>query len=597
MNQADFDRAFPRTPDCVKTAIELGIRKGKNKMKFRNKIITMGSIAAVFAVVIAAALAMGIERPPQPDVLAQPPLNASALAGPETAGMLAQPEQEVFTVYVTEKGVYYHLDEHCSGMENASAMTEAEAMQLSKKPCPVCIPLSCSGHDREEIEFVYYSQGGVYFHKTEECTGGVFALKGDYFDVTKEFPEKEPCKVCFPEGIDVCMHGRAFMAENEEAETSPMPVGKPEEETEIIKLPVAEEYVPLASGKAAEQAGSSASSANKSYIYDVFYTQSGTYYHSDEHCQGMMNAQAHIREDARRDRKSPCPICLNVYCTESGTYYHLLPDCIGMMGAKLRSLEEAYALNKTRCPVCLSPETVYCTPKGAYFHAEQYCSGMEGASPTDPEDAWNMDKDPCPVCITEGNLDAIDNSIPRSDHHQLFVKAFGKSINDLIPGYSYNYTAVQDDPAMGHALVWKMKNDADPSEELIPGCWLYGKDEKYDCYRLLVTLSDTASGHHRNTLDAFMDGTMCTIRRSSFPIESICNYDVVCGYNKDEAGFKDAGKGYSISGVMVYFDRENEVCGYDVRFVRDRKETCILRFTVMESGALDGHLIEGEAWI
>ena len=177
MKQLDFDRAFPQTPDCIHTAIELGVRKGKKKMKLRNKLIAAAGAAAVFAVAIAAALAMGIERPETPDVLSQPPLNV-ALAGPEAPDSPKLSEAETFIVYTTENGRYYHLNEHCSGMENASAMTEAEAMQLSKTPCPICIPLSCSGHDREEIEFVHYSQGGVYFHKAEECSGGTFALKG-----------------------------------------------------------------------------------------------------------------------------------------------------------------------------------------------------------------------------------------------------------------------------------------------------------------------------------------------------------------------------------------------------------------------------------
>lgn len=147
MNQLDFDRAFPATPDYIETAIELGLRKGKKKMKFRNKLIAAGSIAAVFAVVIAAALAMIPERNATPDVLTQPPLKMEA---------------EIITVYSLESAGYYHLEENCSGMENAVAMSETEAVQMGKKPCPVCIPLTCNGHDGEEIEFIYYSQGGKY---------------------------------------------------------------------------------------------------------------------------------------------------------------------------------------------------------------------------------------------------------------------------------------------------------------------------------------------------------------------------------------------------------------------------------------------------
>ena len=417
MNQPDFDRAFPRTPDCIQTAIELGLRKGQKKMKFRNKIITMGSIAAVLAIMLAVALGMGIDRGPQPDVLSQPPLTAA---------------EEKITVFFMPGSDYYHAD-GCKYLIRSTMqeVSEREAVLLGLQPCGTCIPQSCPGHE-DAIEFIYYSPGGKYFHRQEECSGGVMPLKGEYSAVLAEYPGKEPCPVCFPNDIWMCLHGKiiamvstpVLISELVTEERTPEPADAPE--------PEPEEYVQTAAQSDGDivytEYGADLTSyhrlkdcagrefsreislvqANREklqpceacYFGFVCYNENGTYYHSDPHCQGMQNAKQHSRADARKDRKSPCPQCLNVYFTKSGTYYHLLPDCIGMMNAELRTLEAAYAMNKKRCPVCLSPETVYCTPKGAYFHAFSACCDMEGAKAADPEDAWNSGKGPCPVCIT-----------------------------------------------------------------------------------------------------------------------------------------------------------------------------------------------------
>lgn len=386
MKQIDFDRAFPQTPDCIHAAIELGFRKGQKKMKMQHKIIGMASIAAAIAIMIAvAAFATGgLGTPPKPDVLAQP-----------TVTDVPKLQEEAIHVYSTEGSTFYHLEPNCSGLENAIEMSEIEAVRMGKQACPVCIPMTCNGHNGEEIEFVYYTQGAKYFHKQEECNGGSFDLKGEYFTVTSAFPGKEPCTECFPNGIEECVHGRAFVMEAEPTLAPATEEYTAANESTTASMPEAEEHASV-----------NAKEKDSQVATDVYYTENGKYYHSNEHCQGMMNAKAHTREDARRDGKLPCLICLNVYCTKSGTYYHLLPDCIGMINAKLRSLSEAYSMKKQRCPVCLSPATVYATKLGAYFHAVQDCSGMKGASATTPEAEWNNGKLPCPVCITS-NVESL----------------------------------------------------------------------------------------------------------------------------------------------------------------------------------------------
>lgn len=378
MKQLDFDRVFPQTPACIPAAIEMGVRKGIQKMKLQNRIIALASAAAAIAVMIAvAAFAAGvIAAPPRTDILAQP----------ETA---PNASNRMIRVYSTEGADYYHQKQDCSGMENALEMSEIEAVQMGKKACPICIPVVCSGHSGEEIEFIYYSQGAKYFHKQAECSGGSFALKGEYFTVTRAFPGKEPCTACFPNGIEECVHGKAFIREK----ATPEPT--PEATSEAILLPDFPEpklnSVPSAAGDAVQSAAGDA----------VYFTKQGKFIHSDSNCMGMRNARRHTRADALEAGMPGCPRCLKVYFTEKGRYYHLTPDCTGMMNAQLHSMEEALAMRKERCTDCMCETIVFATEKGRYCHFNQNCSGMEGAKPLPLTDAvLKHGKALCPVCIT-----------------------------------------------------------------------------------------------------------------------------------------------------------------------------------------------------
>lgn len=625
MNQPDFDRAFPRTPDCIHTAIELGLRKGQKKMKFRNRIIAMGSIAAALAIMLAAALAMNIDRSPQPDVLAQPPLNAA---------------EEEITVFFMPDSEYYHAA-GCRYLiqSRMQQVSEREALLLGLQPCEACIPQSCPGHE-DAIEYIYYSQGGKYFHRQEECSGGAMPLKGEYSAVLAEYPGKEPCPICFPNDIWMCLHGKVIamvstpvlVSELVTEERTPEPTDAPQ--------PEAEEYAPAVKKETSQsdadvvytEYGASLTTyhrlkdcagrefpreisvmqANREklqpceacYFGFVCYNENGTYYHSDPDCQGMQNARQHSRADARSDRKSPCPLCLNVYFTKSGTYYHLLPDCIGMMNAELRTLEDAYSMNKKRCPVCLSPETVYATQKGAYFHAFSACSGMEGAKPTDPESAWNSGKNPCPVCITgdpEGVLPAnrADSAatLRVPEHEYLLVQAFGKGTNDLIPGYHFDHEAVYQDPELGNGRIWKLKSDTNPNEEAIPGCWFLDKAGEYDTYRLLVNLSTGTTGHRRNNADTFMDGAMCTLYGNSYPLENLEEYVDIHSYVAEQTGASNVDTKLELACVMVTFGWDDEVSGYDALWLYDGKEYYTVRSGFTSDGGIVGEIIEGNALI
>lgn len=172
MKPLDFDRAFPKTPDCIHAAIEMGIRKGQQKMKLRYKIISLASVAAMLAIVIAAvALASGISTP-KPDVLTQPVVKDHSLKNDEPV------------VYFTTSGVYYHSEEHCSGMQNAQAHSLSEAEWAGKEPCPICTS-------------VYATTAGNYYHSEEHCSGMQNA--SPYSLSEAEAMGKRACPICIEE--------------------------------------------------------------------------------------------------------------------------------------------------------------------------------------------------------------------------------------------------------------------------------------------------------------------------------------------------------------------------------------------------------------
>lgn len=134
----------------------------------------------------------------------------------------------------------------------------------------------------------------------------------------------------------------------------------------------------------------------------VYCTQGGVYYHTDEHCSGMMNAGFCGIETAAYFSKVPCPVCCNfdmyVYYTEKGNYYHAYKQCSGMQGAEAHKISEGVMLEKIPCPACI-PELVYAELFGTLYHIEEECSGMMNAREMGGYIALQAGKAPCPVCI------------------------------------------------------------------------------------------------------------------------------------------------------------------------------------------------------
>ena len=98
---------------------------------------------------------------------------------------------------------------------------------------------------------------------------------------------------------------------------------------------------------------------------DVYFTKGGKYYHAVQDCGGMIGARAGTVDEAVALGKFPCPVCLEdwiievptVWCTKNGQYYHTDQFCSHMHNAQSTTPEQAISEGKQPCPVCVAAET------------------------------------------------------------------------------------------------------------------------------------------------------------------------------------------------------------------------------------------------
>lgn len=305
-----------------------------------------------------------------------------------------------YLVWATKNGVYYHCEEHCSGMRNASAMTAEAAEGMGKTACPTCVgkwesvdvqpltsptpvPVEVTPEPTPKVisggDVVWSTERGRFYHCDEHCSGMEGAQQMTFAEVINA--GKSPCPVCF--GLNT-------------AEVTPEPTPMPTAEVEA-RL--------------------------------VWATEKGTYYHLEEHCCGMQGAQRRSLEEVMAMGKGECPVCfgtytpvpadvqtdiVDVWATKEGKYYHTDRTCSGMQGADKWTLELAqeYMLP---CPVCCAVDanvqeeamTVWTVPEGTYYHRDQFCSGMQNAVECSYDDAVNAGKNACQVCFAEHESDVV----------------------------------------------------------------------------------------------------------------------------------------------------------------------------------------------
>ncbi len=361
-------------------------------------------------------------------------------------------------VYATRNGTYYHSQSNCSGMEGAYQITLAEALILAKAKCPVCLrtsgtgDLSAEGIIDDTTVYVYGTKGGRYYHSRSNCSGMTNATRYTLKAMLQS--GRAACPECC-QGADTIVyatpggtyyHSYASCSGMEGASSG----------TVAYALAYGYQKCPNCwngttpvygngTGDGNGNAGTTDPIISGSGVY-VYATAAGRYYHTQQYCSGMTDAQYVPLSYAVQYGKTACPTCAAaanymVYSNDNGTYYHATSDCSGMTNAKQRTIQDAMLLGQTACPTCVAkynawkaqqeqqgqetlpqptqnpnlPQSsgtfttgtsgikVYARIDAPYFHTLPNCSGMTDASYITLETALNYGKTGCPVCAEAAN--------------------------------------------------------------------------------------------------------------------------------------------------------------------------------------------------
>lgn len=198
MKFPDLNRAFPDTPSAIHDNIMEAFERGERAMKFRNKIISLCSVAAALLIIISVALAAGLPElgKPRQDIV----LDCQYTPAPRL--------DMNSTMFYTENGVYFHSLPNCSGMMNAEPHSIQEAMATGKGACPVCVnpaeilpyatpavtPCPTPEPALKAESAVFCTEKGTYYHAIPDCSGMMYAQK--HTIEAAEFAGKTPCPVC-----------------------------------------------------------------------------------------------------------------------------------------------------------------------------------------------------------------------------------------------------------------------------------------------------------------------------------------------------------------------------------------------------------------
>lgn len=378
----------------------------------------------------------------------------------------ATADGDTTTYYATRGGTYYHVDRTCQGMTGATTYTKEAAERAGKTPCPVCILKTAQSLQSGDVKFitssttdrsninVYSTKNGRYYHMTSTCSGMSGATRGSLKNALLAGKEACPtcCKAagssvyCTKNGekyhLDKTCSGMTNAMEVTLAEA--MVMGKKRCDVCIKSgaLPTASQLA-----KQADEA------SDDTYVYG---TPKGQYYHTDEHCSGMKDAQRYTLKSMLLQKRAACPVCASasntvVYAKEGGSYYHSYATCSGMSNASSGTMAQAIAAGYKRCPRCWSDTGsngtlstnsaasttsaaatatasntyVYATQAGSYYHLLSNCSGMKNANRITLKQAINAGKKACPTCAGSANRKVYSNEGGKNYHSSPVCKESG----------------------------------------------------------------------------------------------------------------------------------------------------------------------------
>ena len=283
------------------------------------------------------------------------------------------------TYYARADGQYYHSDSTCSGMRNAVVYTKEAAENEGKTPCPVCILKTQASLDEEEnkaaqggtvmiskntrdksgIE-VYATKNGTYFHVKSDCRGMTGAVKGSLRDAL--LAGKKACPTCCASAgtLVYCTSGGKSYHTDQTCQGMTGAKQVTLAEAMVLGKTKCDVCIKGSSASIANGDGQTKTVTIGNATGDdvkVYATQNGTYYHTNNTCSGMKDAQLYTLKSMLLAGKKACPVCASsaetkVYATKGGKYYHSYATCSDMTDASSGTLAEALAAGYKRCPKC-----------------------------------------------------------------------------------------------------------------------------------------------------------------------------------------------------------------------------------------------------
>ena len=351
----------------------------------RNVTIALTALSALWLVLVLVLLIAKPFRSRSDTAITPQPVGAA------TQGMTEQPEEEepeptpepeeeideATAVYALEGQPYYHKQEDCVNIPEGSElkrMAESTAADRSLMACPYCMASLYSDglwdlvfvngdtEDRSNIR-VYCSRFNTHFHTQPDCSdlgtdGHEVALKDALL------MSKTSCEVCCPTSamLVYCTldgtyyHVKSDCSGMKNASRVTYAEARVTGKKRCPKCIGGKDETEQAAGEGADETNSFGTGAT----YYVYATPNGAYYHIQQDCSGMKNAQRVALSDMLKSGRPACPVCcpdaeMVVYGQKGNPYYHSNNTCSGMTSPVRGILVNALAAGLQRCPVCWAP--------------------------------------------------------------------------------------------------------------------------------------------------------------------------------------------------------------------------------------------------
>lgn len=193
-------------------------------------------------------------------------------------------EQTDNQVWATAGGMYYHWNEHCSGMTGAALMDEDAAVECGQRACPLCKPVE----DEADSDVVWLDEDGMFYHSNEQCQELTGKVQTEVEQAILKYGCR-PCPKCVTEPTVYATAGGVYYHAAYNCS------GMQGADVMFYRdaLLAGKKRCPICSDSAA-----------------VYATTGGTYYHYLNECSGMRGALMISEQEAVERGKLSCPVCM-----------------------------------------------------------------------------------------------------------------------------------------------------------------------------------------------------------------------------------------------------------------------------------------------